>query len=75
MYPLYIEKGNFVRANLLQDRIYIPTLWPEVVQRCRENEIAYDMAQNILPLPVDQRYDVQTMEYIANKIMEMLENE
>ncbi len=75
MYPLYIEKGNFVRANLLQDRIYIPTLWPEVFERCRENEIAYDMAQNILPLPVDQRYDVQTMEYIANKIMEMLENE
>lgn len=75
MYPLYIENGSRVRTQLLKKKIYIPTLWPDVFELCQVNELEYDLAKNILPLPVDQRYDETIMDYIGNEIMEIIEYE
>ncbi len=68
MYPLYIEKGAEIRKILQQKKIYIPTLWPNVFDRCQENRLEFDMAKNILPIPVDQRYDLTDMEYMEKEI-------
>lgn len=68
MYPLYIDNGDTVRKKLQSIKIYVPTLWPDVFNLCKENELEYDMAQNILPLPVDQRYGIEDMEYIVKEI-------
>lgn len=65
MYPLYIENGAEIRKALQQKKIYIPTLWPYVFELCGENDREYKMAQNILPLPVDQRYNTEDMEYMT----------
>lgn len=56
MYPLYIKDGYEIRKMLQKEKIYIPTLWPDVFDICEDTELEYDMAKNILPLPVDQRY-------------------
>lgn len=68
MYPLYIENGAVIRKELQEKRIFIPTLWPAVFNICNENELEYDMALNILPIPVDQRYGIDEMIYIAGEI-------
>lgn len=68
MYPLYIENGTEVRKQLQAKKIFIPTLWPAVFNLCEENELEYDMAKNILPIPVDQRYGIEDMKYIAREI-------
>lgn len=68
MYPLYIENGAEIRNKLQQIKIYIPTLWSDVFEICREDELEYDMAKNILPLPIDQRYTRYDMDYIINSI-------
>ena len=68
MYPLYIDNGSEVRKKLQKKNIYIPTLWPDVFNICNEIELEYDMAKNILPLPCDQRYDVETMKYLALEV-------
>lgn len=70
MYPLYIENGSCVRKKLQQDKIYIATLWPDVFELCSEGELEYSLAKNILPIPVDQRYTENDMEYIVNKIFD-----
>lgn len=70
MYPLYIENGAYLRERLLDFKIYVPTLWPSVLQVCHHDEIEYDLAKNILPLPVDQRYnedDMNDMSLIIRK--------
>lgn len=72
MYPLYVEGGSFIRKRLQEQKIYIPTLWPDVFDVCNENELEYDMATNILPLPVDQRYDEKEMEIIVQEIMKWI---
>ena len=68
MYPLYIENGAEVRKQLQAKKIFIPILWPAVFNLCEENELEYDMAKNILPIPVDQRYGIEDMKYIAREI-------
>lgn len=68
MYPLYVDNGYMLRKKLQDLNIYIPILWPDVFNLCEENELEYDMAKNILPIPIDQRYDDNDMEYIVNRV-------
>ncbi len=68
MYPFWIENGAEIRKKLLEKKIYIPTLWPNVLDWCREDEREYDMAKNILPLPIDQRYGREDMEYVVEEM-------
>lgn len=72
MYPLYIENGAEIRKRLQAEKIYIPTLWSDVFDICKESEPEYDMAKNILPLPVDQRYGFAEVNYVMSKIKKAL---
>lgn len=72
MYPLYIDNGEEIRRKLQAQKIFVPTLWPSVFNICEKNELEYDMAMNILPLPVDQRYSIDDMEYMIKKILALL---
>lgn len=67
-YPLLIENGTEVRRALQQEKIYIPTLWPNVLKDLPEDSMEYKFAKNILPLPCDQRYDRQDILYIIDQL-------
>lgn len=72
MYPFYIKNGSEIRKKIQAKKIYVPTLWPDVFNLCGENELEYDMAKNILPIPVDQRYDIEDMVYIVDIIKDVM---
>lgn len=72
MYPLYVDNGEVVRKKLQKNKIYVPCLWPNVVDDCNDNTIEGKMARNIVPLPIDQRYNLEDMEYIVCKIKEII---
>lgn len=61
-YPLYCENGIELRRKIAEQKIYIPTLWPNVL--CSDDLIAKDYAENILPLPCDQRYSCKKLNYL-----------
>lgn len=67
-YPYYVKNGIEVRKSLVKKKIYIPTLWPNVLRYNKNSTIEYDYAANILPIPCDQRYDVQDMERIIKEL-------
>ena len=75
MYTLYVAHGAEIRKKLQMRKNYIPTLWPSVFDVCGEHELEYDMAMNILPLPVDQRYTIYEMEYIVKQISEIMKGQ
>lgn len=68
MYPLLLDNGSVIRKKLQEKKIYIPTLWPYVFDVCREGETDYDMAKNILPLPIDQRCSNTDLNIIINSL-------
>ena len=72
MYPLYVNGGFDIRKVLHKKKIYVPTLWPDVFEICAERDLEYDMAKNILPIPVDQRYSIADMNYIVEVLRECL---
>ena len=59
-----------LRKKLINSKIYIPTLWPDVLELCEKDSIEYNYAQNILPIPIDQRYNDKDMDYIISKIFD-----
>lgn len=69
-YPFFMENGDEVRKKLIAHKIYVPTLWPNVLEDIPETFYEYQLAKNILPLPCDQRYDEADMEYICKLIIE-----
>ena len=67
-YPVYLENGIEIRKKLVEKKIYIPTLWPNVIDEMQEDSIEYQYAANILPLPCDQRYRIEDMKYIVKQL-------
>lgn len=71
MYPLLLPNGADVRKRLQKEKIYIPTLWPDVFDFCAPEAAACDMAANILPLPIDQRYGASDMEELCREVVRL----
>ena len=67
-----VSNGAEIRKELQQKKIYIPVLWPNVLNECSEESIEYNFAKNILPLPCDQRYSEEEMEYMSKLILERM---
>lgn len=65
MYPLLLADAADIRRKMQEQKIYIPILWPNVLEDVPEEWLEWEYAQNILPLPVDQRYNDKDMEYIV----------
>lgn len=70
-YPLLIKDGEKIRKKLIDNKIYISMLWPNVPNQVAEDSVEYRYSKNILPIPCDQRYDLDDMKclvYIIKKI-------
>ena len=70
MYPLLVKNGAKIRNKLQEKKIYIPTLWPNVLNDCSPASLEYHYAADVLPIPVDQRYGIDDMKYLV----EIVEN-
>ena len=69
MYPFCVDNGMIIRKKMHEKKIYIPVLWPSVLELCQKEELEYNMVEDILPLPIDQRYDLDDMEYLYLNLM------
>lgn len=70
MYPLYVDEGKKVRDYLISKKIYIPKLWPNIVEENNLSKIELEYINNILPLPIDQRYSKEDMDFIISSLEE-----
>lgn len=69
-YPFYCRNGLQVKKELAQKGIFVPTLWPNVLQE--GNALERDYAANILPLPCDQRYREDDMRRVASEVLKAI---
>ena len=72
MYPFMIKNGAKLRKQLQEEKIYIPVLWPNVLRDNDSGSAEYRLADDVLPLPIDQRYGREDMDHIISKIKEFL---
>lgn len=72
MYPLYINDGHKLRLRLQKEKIFIPLLWPNVINDLSQDNLEYMLAENILPLPCDHRYNIKDMQYMVDIIEKIM---
>lgn len=63
-----VNNGQILRKCLIQNKIFVAKYWPNVAKWTGEKAVETWMADNILPLPIDQRYNTQDM----NRILEII---
>lgn len=67
MYPLFVNNGENLRRYLKENNIYSLKLWPNLNWNgASSKEIS--ISDNMVLLPIDQRYAEQEMEYIFKVI-------
>ncbi|KAA3617587.1 MAG: hypothetical protein D8M58_01490 [Calditrichaeota bacterium] len=72
VYPLMIRQDG-LRNFLIENKIYIPQYWPEVSFRTHQGSFEYQLANDMCPLPIDQRYSKKEMNIILELINKFLD--
>lgn len=67
IYP-YLTEDKSLRNRLIENKIFVATYWPNVLEWCGEHSLEHTLARNLIPLPVDQRYGEEDMIRIINVI-------
>lgn len=67
VYPYYTKENN-LRRMLIENKIYVATYWNNVLNENNIETLEFKFANNVLPLPLDQRYDIKDISRIINII-------
>lgn len=67
VYPYYCQKEG-LRQHLIGNKIYVAKYWPNVEEWAGKDSVEADLAEYLIPLPIDQRYGKEEMDYIIDTI-------
>lgn len=70
MYPFMTDGAQRIREKLIQERIYVPLLWPDVAGGAEG--AAGCVSRSVLPLPLDQRYGEREMDWMLEVLRKCL---
>lgn len=68
--PILVEKRDTVQKQLAQKGVYAPVLWPANEVARKVCEVSAFVADHMLSIPVDQRYNYDDIEDIAKIVLE-----
>ena len=61
VYPFLPKEDTGMRNRLIGNRIYVARYWQNVLSWCNPQDIESQLANHIIPLPIDQRYGEKEM--------------
>ncbi|VEE10099.1 Uncharacterised protein [Chryseobacterium gleum] len=67
VYP-FRTKNKDLKKQLINRKIYCATYWPNVFEWCSEETNSYILAEEIIALPIDQRYSINDMRKILENV-------
>lgn len=67
VYPLNVGKN--IKKELVSEKIYVPTLWAQLLTDEYKGTYEQDLTENTLFLPLDQRYVKEDIEYIIKRVI------
>lgn len=67
VYP-YLSENSNLKQQLIGHKVFVATYWPNVLEWCKKGDLEYELAKNVVFLPIDQRYGIDEM----NKIIELI---
>ncbi len=67
-YP-YLTPVKGLREKLIENKVFVARYWPNVLEWTTKDDMEYLLAYQMQPLPIDQRYGKDEMDYIVNIIL------
>lgn len=67
VYP-FLTDDEDLRQHLIDNRIFVAQYWPNVLESCENNSYEYIITKQLMPLPIDQRYNEEDMKRIIELI-------
>lgn len=68
IFPYKSAEGQQLRQRFIAKKVFVAKYWPNVDEWTEEDTVERWMANHVLPLPIDQRYDKEDM----NRIIEII---
>lgn len=68
VYPYFVEYGSKLRQYLIDHQVFCARYWPNVLEWCKTEEWEYQLAENLVCIPIDQRYGEEEMKQILHYI-------
>lgn len=66
VYPYYVDNGAQLRQHLIDHQVFCARYWPNVLEWCQKDDLEYDLAENVVCIPIDQRYNENDMKSILS---------
>jgi hypothetical protein len=70
-YPLLVSDTR-LRQALINEKIFVPDYWPNVRKWTSSGDYEYFLSENLVALPVDQRYGEKDMKRITETVFKIL---
>lgn len=71
VYPFLSEDIN-LRKKIIDNKVYVASYWPNVQSWCNAEGLENTLSQLLLPLPIDQRYSIDEMNFIVSVLKEFI---
>lgn len=71
VYPFLSEDIN-LRKKIIDNKVYVASYWPNVQSWCNAESLENTLSQLLLPLPIDQRYSIDEMNFIVSVLKEFI---
>lgn len=72
IYPLLFHNEE-LKSFLIKNKIYVASYWKEVLEIVSENTIEFEFSKYLIPLPIDQRYDISNLDIMIGLIRNFIE--
>src|SRR5690625_7014697 len=73
-YPFLTDKTG-LRELLIENKVFVPVYWPHISQQTPIHSIENRYSQYIIPLPIDQRYDIEDMSSVTDLVLNFLKED
>lgn len=67
VYPFWTKDGS-LRKKLINKRFFVATYWPNVKEWSKESGLEYELMKNLIPIPIDQRYNIEELSTLIKVI-------
>lgn len=72
-YPLLIQEGKKIKQALIENKIFVPTYWPNISSYFNKDcNFEQKLVDDLVCLPIDQRYDKADMKIITDFFNEQI---
>lgn len=68
VYPLLVKDGEALRNQLIKNRVYVAKYWQDVMDNEMSSDLEKELVQNLILLPMDQRYSREHMLFVMEII-------